>query len=308
MKKEIRKNKLIQILKLSSDSLLSAWSMSAPPRFSNDESGLKYWRNEASKNLLIEDEKELKEILDKKIDPSIAEKSDDWSFFSSFFPDGERIRRLWRNREDSSFSSFISWIKKSGITNSNLIIGELEKSKSDFSAKKEEIPAEIPAGMSVRDSSDIPVESSNTRNLSKKIEYNISAVSDEDFYKEILRGIEAPESRNNMLYLFAWRQAEGGNAAFNPFNTTQRADGATNYNKVGVKNYTSAEQGIKATIKTLLNGRYGDIISSLRRSADPMETADALERSPWGTGGLAKKVISGYQAGYSPKPKPIAKA
>lgn len=128
-----------------------------------------------------------------------------------------------------------------------------------------------------------------------------------DFYRAVLTGIGAPVTDNNLVYLYAWRQSEGGSAAFNPFNTTQKGEGATNYNRVGVKNYTSAEQGIEATIKTITNGRYNSIINSLKMDKPPMETAEALVASPWGTGGLIKKVISGYEAGYSLKPKEISR-
>jgi hypothetical protein len=292
MKKENRKNKLIEFLKLGSESLFSLWVGSAPARFSNDESGLNYWKDDVLSSLMIEDDDRLSQILKGDLSLELVERAGDWSLFSTLFPNGEKIRNLWRKRGEKTYSSFISWLKNSGLKDSNLILSELEKDITP-PASKIELPTSTP-----------PDES----NVRKKIEYNFSGISDEDFYREILRGIGAPETENNLLYLFAWRQAEGGNATFNPFNTTQKAEGASNYNKVGVKNYTSPEQGLKATIKTLLNGRYGEIISSLKRDADPMETAEALERSPWGTGGLAKKVISGYQAGYSPKPKPIARA
>ena len=36
-----------------------------------------------------------------------------------------------------------------------------------------------------------------------------------------------------------------------------------------------------------------------------METAEALVASPWGTSSLINEVISGYEAGYSPKPPPV---
>ena len=294
MKKENRRSKIFQILRLGSESLFGTWTNSAPARFSNDESGLNYWRDEVRSSLQIEDEAKLIQILKGDLDLGMMERVGDWSLLSTLFPDGEKIRKLWKKRGDKSYSSFISWLKDSGLKDSKSVMTDLENQIDSAAPKKE-----------LTELKSIP---SDQVNIQKKIEYDFSGISDEDFYREILRGIGAPETENNLLYLFAWRQAEGGNATFNPFNTTQKAEGASNYNKVGVKNYTSPEQGLKATIKTLLNGRYGEIISSLKRDADPIETAEALERSPWGTGGLAKKVISGYQAGYSPKPKPIARA
>jgi len=121
------------------------------------------------------------------------------------------------------------------------------------------------------------------------------AGSDDAFYSRILTGIGAPATPENRRFLYAWRAAEGGTAAFNPFNTTQGAPGATNYNAAGVKNYTSEEQGVSATVKTLLNGRYGEIISALRDGGPgaPQAAAQALARSPWGTGELVLRVLRG---------------
>jgi len=121
------------------------------------------------------------------------------------------------------------------------------------------------------------------------------AGSDDAFYGKILSGIGAPVTPENKRFMYAWRVAEGGQAAFNPFNTTQGAPGATNYNTAGVKNYTSEEQGVAATVKTLLNGRYGEIVSVLRDGGPGASAAaaQALARSPWGTGELVFRVLKG---------------
>ena len=103
----------------------------------------------------------------------------------------------------------------------------------------------------------------------------------------------------------AWVRAEGGSASNNPFNTTQAAPGASAYNGVGVRNYASPLQGIQATDRTLLNGRYGNILSALRQGTDPMAAARALAASPWGTGALVERVLGGS---VSPSPGPEAPA
>ena len=46
--------------------------------------------------------------------------------------------------------------------------------------------------------------------------------SDDEVYAEILRGIDAPVTAENLKFLKAWRQAEGGRASNNPFNTTYK--------------------------------------------------------------------------------------
>ena len=84
----------------------------------------------------------------------------------------------------------------------------------------------------------------------------------------------------------AWRQHEGAKATYNPFNTTQKAAGATNYNSVGVKNFTNRAQGLKATLDTLNNGRYGAIITAIKNiqnDNDINAAMQAVNDSPWGS-------------------------
>lgn len=119
-----------------------------------------------------------------------------------------------------------------------------------------------------------------------------------NFYREILSRLGLPQTSENLLFMEAWRKAEGGKASFNPFNTTMKAPGATNYNSVGVKNYLSKEQGIDATVRTLQKGYYTEIIAALRRGDDATACASALAKSPWGTGALAQKILN--NRGFSP--------
>lgn len=139
--------------------------------------------------------------------------------------------------------------------------------------------------------------------------------TDDEFYKSILKGIGAPITDENMKFFYAWRQAEGGKARNNPFNTTQSKPGSTFYNclkkgvsgcKSGVRNYLSSQDGIDATVRTIKNGRYQNIINSLKSGNSAEKSALALKSSPWGTGELALKVVRGYNSGSSPKPPKIA--
>ena len=139
--------------------------------------------------------------------------------------------------------------------------------------------------------------------------------TDDEFYKSILKGIGAPITDENMKFFYAWRQAEGGKAKNNPFNTTQSKPGSTFYNclkkgvsgcKSGVRNYLSSQDGIDATVRTIKNGRYQNIINSLKSGDSAEKSALALKSSPWGTGELALKVVRGYNSGSSPKPPKIA--
>lgn len=68
--------------------------------------------------------------------------------------------------------------------------------------------------------------------------------------------------------------------------------GASNYNGVGVKNYGSAQQGTHATVTTLTNGHYGNIVGLLRSGkATPQQLATAVSHSPWGTGSGVLRVL-----------------
>jgi cell wall-associated NlpC family hydrolase len=129
-----------------------------------------------------------------------------------------------------------------------------------------------------------------------------------DWRQRILIGVGVKPTTENLKFLDAWAHAEGGTASNNPFNTTQKEPGATAYNSNGgypVLNYQSAQQGIDATVNTLTNGRYGNIIGALRDGDDAMKAAAALRDSPWGTGALTMKVLGGDPSSYSNnKPAP----
>jgi len=106
---------------------------------------------------------------------------------------------------------------------------------------------------------------------------------------QLLRGIRAPVTPQNVRFLNEWHLREGGgdknNANFNPLNTTQGAPGAGSINSVGVKSYRSGQQGISATVATLLNGHYGDIVGGLRSGrATAAQLANSPSLSVWGTG------------------------
>jgi peptidoglycan hydrolase-like protein with peptidoglycan-binding domain len=130
----------------------------------------------------------------------------------------------------------------------------------------------------------------------KYIDSTTDLGNDEDFYKTILKGIDAPITNQNLLFFAAWRQAEGGKATNNPFNTTYnltKDSNASNYNRVGVKNYSTPEYGIEATVKTLLLPYYRDLLQGLRDDIGASNLAaidDELET--WGTGELIAKVLN----------------
>jgi peptidoglycan hydrolase CwlO-like protein len=100
-----------------------------------------------------------------------------------------------------------------------------------------------------------------------------------------LRRLGTPDCRNNRVAVVAWETAEYTQARWNPLATTYGMAGATNFNSVGVKNYRSLEQGLDATVSTLLLGvrayGYGAIIAGLAECAEPEVTAAAINASDW---------------------------
>lgn len=108
-----------------------------------------------------------------------------------------------------------------------------------------------------------------------------------EFYARVLTAIHAPVSDHNMHLLEAWQHVEGGKAAFNPFNTTQEAPGATDYNDVHVRNYPDEATGVHATVVTLQYHPYAEIVWALQHE-QAHTFGQAVDSSPWGTHGLAE--------------------
>jgi hypothetical protein len=131
---------------------------------------------------------------------------------------------------------------------------------------------------------------------------------DDNFYKEILSCVGAKPTTGNMLFMYAWRQSEGGTASNNPFNTTHKMPGSTKYkdSSHGVQNYKTSEDGIQATCKTLKNGRYNDIVDGLKNDVGLFELSRMKGLKTWGTGELLAKVADGYLNGSKPTPPAIA--
>jgi hypothetical protein len=109
--------------------------------------------------------------------------------------------------------------------------------------------------------------------------------------RALLVAMRFPVTADNVAAVTAWEMAEGGHwyntAYYNPLNTTQGMPGATVFNSVGVKAYTSWKQGLEATMITLKNGYYGGILDALRRGNDATAVAAAVGASPWGTGNFS---------------------
>ena len=108
---------------------------------------------------------------------------------------------------------------------------------------------------------------------------------------DLLNQLGLPVTAENIKALGAWAQAEGTKAAFNPLATTQSMPGATTFNGVGVRNYASYADGIRATAQTLTNGHDPNILAALRAGNSAVAVARAVAASPWGTGQGVLRVL-----------------
>ena len=96
---------------------------------------------------------------------------------------------------------------------------------------------------------------------------------------------ERPTCRHNIVVVVAWQANEFTQARWNPLATTHRMARSTSFNDVGVQNYVSLTQGLRASAETLTGGAtsfgYRAILDALGRCDDAMTTAEAIRASAW---------------------------
>lgn len=106
---------------------------------------------------------------------------------------------------------------------------------------------------------------------------------------QILRAGGWPVTKQNIQFIQAWHQREGGGdhntANFNPLNTTHGP--GPSINSVGVKSFANPKQGAKMTVQTILNGRYPDIARGLA-AGNPYQAPIADDLSTWVSGSPTK--------------------
>ena len=106
--------------------------------------------------------------------------------------------------------------------------------------------------------------------------------------RAFLKSLNMDLTVDNVAAIVAWEMAEGGHwyntAHYNPLNTSQPMPGARTFNSHGVKIYNSWSQGLRASVITIRNGFYGNILAALRAGNDGQAVAAAVAASPWGTG------------------------
>jgi hypothetical protein len=84
--------------------------------------------------------------------------------------------------------------------------------------------------------------------------------------KDFLTTLGAPTSQANINSIMAWISKEGNLPTvdqFNPLDTTEAGYGGMSTNSDGVRTYPTWQAGINATVTTLQNGYYPNILQSL---------------------------------------------
>ena len=144
----------------------------------------------------------------------------------------------------------------------------------------------------------------DVRTLERRIAREAGALPFGDWARRFLEHIAAPTCRHNVVVVVAWQANEFTQARWNPLATTHRMARSTSFNDVGVQNYISLTQGLRASAQTLTGGAtsfgYRAILDALGRCDDAMTTAEAIRASAWcrgcSNGGYVTGLIPMVQA------------
>ena len=124
----------------------------------------------------------------------------------------------------------------------------------------------------------------------------------QEWATQFLGRIGAPVTDTNLKSVNTWMRFEGGHwknsAHYNPLNTTLDMGGSEIMNSHNVRRYTSMEEGLDATVKTILGNKsaergYDAIVGALKNNADPQTVFNLINESSWGT-----KIRGGATSGY----------
>lgn len=139
----------------------------------------------------------------------------------------------------------------------------------------------------------------------------MSEATYEQWRSGVLGGIQAPTTAQNEALLDGWAEAETSPYPLmrwnNPLNCTEKMPGSRDSGAQpgadDVQVYATVNDGISATVQTLLNGRYPAIVAGLRGSEPPAwyQSHAAAEFATWGTG-------AGFLAHVPTIPAPVPPA
>jgi murein DD-endopeptidase MepM/ murein hydrolase activator NlpD len=124
----------------------------------------------------------------------------------------------------------------------------------------------------------------------------------QEWATQFLGRIGAPVTDTNLKSVNTWMRFEGGHwknsAHYNPLITTLDMGGSEIMNSHNVRRYTSMEEGLDATVKTILGNKsaergYDAIVNALKNNADPQTVFNLINDSSWGT-----KIRGGATSGF----------
>lgn len=114
------------------------------------------------------------------------------------------------------------------------------------------------------------------------------SVSQQGWIKDLLSALGAPASAANISSIVDWMAHEEPTSDWshwnNPMNSTQQLTGSQSMNSVGVQSYPSLSEGLRATVSTLNNGLYEDILLQLR-AGNGLRSGAEQGLSTWSNGG-----------------------
>lgn len=144
----------------------------------------------------------------------------------------------------------------------------------------------------------------HVRTLERKIARRAGALPFGDWAYRFLDHLGAPTCRPNLVVVVAWQANEFTQARWNPLATTHPMARSTSFNGVGVQNYVSLTQGLRASAETLTGGAtsfgYQAILDSLGRCDGAITTAETIRASAWcrgcANGGYVTELVPVVQA------------
>jgi peptidoglycan hydrolase CwlO-like protein len=135
--------------------------------------------------------------------------------------------------------------------------------------------------------------------IERRIARRTGTLPFEAWAQRFLEHMGAPVCRENLVVVVAWQANEFTEARWNPLATTHRMPGSTGFNDVGVQNFRSLHQGLRATQETLMRGApsygYASIVQGLRTCVGATVTAEAIRASAWcrgcSDGGYVSEIV-----------------
>ncbi len=129
------------------------------------------------------------------------------------------------------------------------------------------------------------VATSRVHAIERRIARRSGALPFGDWAARFLDHIGAPRCQENLVVMVAWQANEFTEARWNPLATTHRMHGSMSFNSVGVQNFRTLTQGLRATEETLTGGAesygYAAILQGLRACVGAKVTAEAIRASAW---------------------------